>query len=353
MKRTEGTLQLSASSLKNDALGAKRIWVVTGSLSVLIHILLLPILLSTEQSSAATLESPQRPTRPLRLLRGGEVKRLLSPPIKKTERPKPKTLPKAPIVTLSRVTEEISDAKARYLASVNNRTARETVSRAKGLPQAMSKRRPRSQTPQQKAATQAKTNRAETRAPNASNSTLNPRKNGAMARQQERMPVASASTTMEQLKGLDTLLHQASVGNETVGHGTPERIDNVEPGSETILNTKQYKHSWFFNRVVGALYQNWRVREAHRQNDPRNQIFGVRDRSTVVEVVLDGEGYLLAIKVVTPSGAPYLDEEAIATFRRAQPFPNPPLELADQDGRIRFRLGFFIDFGTPRFYRVP
>ena len=174
-----------------------------------------------------------------------------------------------------------------------------------------------------------------------------------MTHQQRSMPVASANTNMEQLKGLDTLLHQASIGNETVGHGTPERIDNVDPGSETILNTKQYKHSWFFNRVVGALYQNWRVREAHRQNDPRNQIFGVRDRSTVVEVVLDGKGYLLTIKVVTPSGAPYLDDEAIATFRRAQPFPNPPLELADQDGRIRFRLGFFIDFGTPRFYRVP
>ena len=155
---------------------------------------------------------------------------------------------------------------------------------------------------------------------------------------------------MEQLKGLDTLLHQASIGNETVGHGTPERIDNVEPGSETILNTKQYKHSWFFNRVVGALYQNWRVREAHRRNDPRNQIFGVRD---ALQLLTDGKGYLLTIKVVTPSGAPYLDDEAIATFRRAQPFPNPPLELADQDGRIRFRLGFFIDFGTPRFYRVP
>ena len=43
---------------------------------------------------------------------------------------------------------------------------------------------------------------------------------------------------MEQLKGLDTLLHQASVGNETVGHGTPERIDNVEPGQR---DDTQYK----------------------------------------------------------------------------------------------------------------
>ena len=38
-----------------------------------------------------------------------------------------------------------------------------------------------------------------------------------------------------------------------------------------------------------------------------------------------------------------MDEEARRAFRDAQPFANPPLGLADADGKIRFEFGFYFE----------
>ena len=157
---------------------------------------------------------------------------------------------------------------------------------------------------------------------------------------------------MAQMSSLDTLLFQASKDNNSVGHGTPEDVKGVAAGDETVLNTRAYKHSWFFNRVMGALYQHWRANEAHRAHDPSGKVYGIRDRRTIIAVVLDRSGRLVDVQVKVSSGAPHLDDEAVAAFRRAQPFPNPPSELRDPDGHIRFPMGFRLEFGKPQFFRM-
>ena len=43
---------------------------------------------------------------------------------------------------------------------------------------------------------------------------------------------------------------------------------------------------------------------------------------------LDRQGHLVESRIVHSSGAPILDEEALALLHRAQPFPPPPAELA-------------------------
>jgi protein TonB len=42
---------------------------------------------------------------------------------------------------------------------------------------------------------------------------------------------------------------------------------------------------------------------------------------------LDRQGHLVESRIVRSSGAPILDEEALALLARAQPFPPPPAEL--------------------------
>ena len=62
-------------------------------------------------------------------------------------------------------------------------------------------------------------------------------------------------------------------------------------------------------------------------------------------MVLTPEGGLRDIEVTRSSGVDFLDNEAIAAFRRAQPFPNPPQGLIDDSsGMIDFPFGFHIEF---------
>jgi hypothetical protein len=49
---------------------------------------------------------------------------------------------------------------------------------------------------------------------------------------------------------------------------------------------------------------------------------------------------------------PFLDDEAIAAFREASPFPNPPQGLLDETGRIRFQFGFFFEIGDRPAIRI-
>jgi protein TonB len=49
-----------------------------------------------------------------------------------------------------------------------------------------------------------------------------------------------------------------------------------------------------------------------------------------VRFTVDRRGQLIASEVLQSSGSPILDEEALATIRRASPFPLPPDAIADE-----------------------
>ena len=136
-----------------------------------------------------------------------------------------------------------------------------------------------------------------------------------------------------------------SLGPEDLARkdGSIDHLDDLDQGDATFLNTREYRHAWFFNRVKRSVQRRWRAVEVHRRHDPRGRVYGVRDRLTVVEVVLTPEGVLDDISVNKDSGIAFLDEVALQAFRDAQPFPNPPAALRDGDGRIRFKFGFHLE----------
>ena len=115
-------------------------------------------------------------------------------------------------------------------------------------------------------------------------------------------------------------------------------LPEITIGSETLLNTKEFAFHAFYIRMKREIEGFWRPDQAV---NPALQIHGTY--VTTVNVVLDEQGYLIQAKVIRPSGIEGLDQAAAQAIEKASPFPNPPKELLNDDGRIRVNWNFIFD----------
>lgn len=144
------------------------------------------------------------------------------------------------------------------------------------------------------------------------------------------------------LPNMQDMLGQA--GNE----GSNDYLD-VEEGEKDLLNRKKTRYWAYFDRMKTAVGRKWDPISKYQIHDPRRQIYGVKSRTTILSVVLNGDGSLKKIHVENPSGVGFLDDEAVRAFRAASSFPNPPEGLKDKDGLISLRFGFHLDIQTRGF----
>jgi len=155
--------------------------------------------------------------------------------------------------------------------------------------------------------------------------------------------------------GMARLMPSTAVMDEIVGSAPSDlRDDDLEEGDATMLNTKQWRYASFFNRVKQGVSWAWDPGQKLRRRDPTGAVFGGKDRVTVLSVTLDAEGYLKDVDVTRSSGLDFLDEEAVAAFQKAQPFPRPPPGMMT-GGLVVFDFSFYLDMGgTPRFrFTIP
>ena len=137
--------------------------------------------------------------------------------------------------------------------------------------------------------------------------------------------------------------------SRVVGGGSVDKLDGVEAGDTTALNAKRWKYASFFNRMKRQVAQNWHPDQVYLRRDPRGNIYGPKDRITVLQVALKPDGSVANIYVTKASGIDFLDEEAMRAFRAAQPFPNPPGALVDrEEALITFSFGFHFQIGSRR-----
>jgi TonB family protein len=145
------------------------------------------------------------------------------------------------------------------------------------------------------------------------------------------------------------MLQRPSLDKLDMVQGAPanDHIEDVVSGPETLLNSREFKYATFFNRVKRGVSQQWspRVAEEYLRRDPYGNIYGIRDRHTVISVALDVDGKLSEISVQRSSGVQFFDDVAVQSFQQASPFHNPPRSLADPDGMIRFQFGFYFQIG--------
>jgi len=148
------------------------------------------------------------------------------------------------------------------------------------------------------------------------------------------------------LRPSDEMLARAAAGG-----GSDDYLKDVDEGQETLLNTKRWKYWSFFDRVKKGVAHQWRPDMAYRLRDPTGQIYGFKNRFTVLKVSLKPDGSLSHVSIEKPCGVDFLDDEAVSAMRTAQPFPNPPEGLIDPDSHlITFRFGFMFEIGgAPRF----
>lgn len=147
------------------------------------------------------------------------------------------------------------------------------------------------------------------------------------------------------LEGHPNLLPSAAVLDKVTGAAPNDFLKDTDEGDGTYLNTRQWKYASFFNRVKQSINQHWHPAEQLRLRDPSMQIYGGRDRYTVVNVTLDANGRLKDTWVEKSSGVDFLDLEAVKAFERAQPFPNPPPGLLTADSTVKFQFGFMLELG--------
>jgi len=132
-----------------------------------------------------------------------------------------------------------------------------------------------------------------------------------------------------------------------------DAFDGVVEGDHTAVNTAGWEHASFFNRIKRKVEQYWQPGVEFRRRDPYGNIYGSKDRTTVLLVVLRGDGSLKKLYVMSPSGAPFLDDEAYEAVSQAAPFPNVPEGLKDtRDGLVKFTFHFIVEVGSEPVFRM-
>ena len=157
------------------------------------------------------------------------------------------------------------------------------------------------------------------------------------------------------------MFSQPSLDQLSMVSGAPanDHIRDVPKGEETLLNSREFRYATFFNRVKRGVSDHWHPGAVYLRRDPYGNIYGVKDRYTVLSVELNADGELRDVTVSQSSGVGFLDDEAISAFQLASPFPNPPRGLLEDDGTIRFQFGFYFEIGERprirafRFKRYP
>jgi TonB family protein len=147
------------------------------------------------------------------------------------------------------------------------------------------------------------------------------------------------------LPGVATLMPSQAVMDKLIGAAPNDHLQEAEEGDGTFLNTREWKYASFFNRVKQNVGMHWDPNTELRRRDPSGGIYSGKDRYTLVNVTLDQKGMVQDIRVEKSSGLDFLDMEAVSSFQRAQPFPNPPAGLLDSDATVRFSFGFFLEMG--------
>ncbi len=154
------------------------------------------------------------------------------------------------------------------------------------------------------------------------------------------------------LENINTNPSMQAMTQAIAGSGL-DSLKDVVDGDSTALNTSGWDYASFFNRVKKKVEQSWHPGVEYKKRDPYGNVYGFKDRITVLLVVLRADGTLKHLYVMDPSGAPFLDDEAYNAVDHAAPFPNVPPGLRDKnDGLVKFTFHFIVEIGSQPVFRM-
>ncbi len=130
---------------------------------------------------------------------------------------------------------------------------------------------------------------------------------------------------------------------------------DVARGAQTLLNTDPVLYAGFINRVADEIYDAW-VAHAGVAVDKvyaAGGRLGAAVYITKLTVVLNRSGEVASLRVLKSSGVNELDEAPKDAFWDSEPFPNPPTQMFDDDGLVRFVYEFHFEWKSSGFNIVP
>lgn len=122
-------------------------------------------------------------------------------------------------------------------------------------------------------------------------------------------------------------------------------VQGMRESNRTLLNTKEYVFYSYFERVRRQLETAWypllrdHVEKLYRKG---RTIAAEMDHKTRILVTLNDQGAITRVQILEESGTRELDTAAVQAFNQAGPFPNPPRDLFDRDGKIEIRWDFIL-----------
>lgn len=131
--------------------------------------------------------------------------------------------------------------------------------------------------------------------------------------------------------------------------------DKIEKGNQTILNTDKVLYASFINRIAEEVYQPWvrNIGDSLKQIGALGRKLENNIYVTKLNVAMDKHGEITGIKVISSSGVSAIDEAPKKAFWEVEPFPNPPMQLMEEDGYIRLIYEFHFEWKSSGFNIVP
>lgn len=131
----------------------------------------------------------------------------------------------------------------------------------------------------------------------------------------------------------------------TPGTRAQDYVNGMKESDRTALNTSEYRFYGYFQRIRERLDRAWipilREKLVVYYSSGR-RLASDMSHTTKIMVVLNGNGEITRVQMVSESGTRDLDEAAIAAFNSAGPFPNPPSGMIDLNGEVKIPWDFIL-----------
>lgn len=171
---------------------------------------------------------------------------------------------------------------------------------------------------------------------------------------QQKVTKSERSGTMPLLKDLTPqfmatpkpILEEQEVKQAGEESQTSDHLKDVQADIQTLLNTREFKYATYYHRIRDQIRQYWEpsIREKVKKIFAQGRtLASTQDRITRVMVILDKNGALVRVKILGQSGVQDFDDAATEAFKAAEPFPNPPDGMIEQDGTIKILWDFVLE----------
>lgn len=153
---------------------------------------------------------------------------------------------------------------------------------------------------------------------------------------QEKKVMESFSLSDSDLVALNDPLLSARAQKQK-GVFSPGFVRRLQRGEELKVNAFGLDYGQYIVRMRERLAQRWNWKKSLTAN-----MYNYQQISVQVAVVLNSEGQLEDIRVIKSSFFESFDDVAIEAFKKAEPFPNPPQSLIQDDNRVYLPWEFLL-----------